>query len=319
MADALKAPSGTNAREWDGIWNARARQSEIGWMLEIDLPFRSLAFDPNAPAWGINFQRTVRRKQEELLWTGYQRNQGLQRMANAGLLVGPQGREPRARLRAAALLSGHVAEAPGRVSELGDDKADVDVGLDMAYNLTPSLRGGGHHQHRLRRDRGRSAAGQPDPVPAVPARTPHLLPRRGDLLRLPLRQLLLAPHRARRRPAAADRRRRQAERPGRQERHRRALRPHRRGRRSVPGESFLVGRWRRRMLQQSYFGAFYTGRDTHADLAGPAQQTAGADFRLATATLPRQQEPAPCPATGWRTRPATASATARPSAAGSNT
>ena len=69
MADALKGPSGGNAREWDGIWNAKVRQSEIGWVVEIDLPFRSLAFDPNAPAWGINFQRTVRRKQEELLWT----------------------------------------------------------------------------------------------------------------------------------------------------------------------------------------------------------------------------------------------------------
>ena len=66
-------------------------------------PFRSLAFDPNAPAWGINFQRTVRRKQEELLWTGHQRNQGLQRMANAGLLVGLNDVSPGPRLRAAAV------------------------------------------------------------------------------------------------------------------------------------------------------------------------------------------------------------------------
>src|SRR6186997_3599965 len=88
MADALMGPGGSNNREWDGIWNARVRQSEIGWVIEIDIPFRSIAFDPNAPAWGINFQRTVRRKQEELMWTGYQRNQGLRRMANAGLLTG---------------------------------------------------------------------------------------------------------------------------------------------------------------------------------------------------------------------------------------
>ena len=70
MADALMGPGGTNNREWDGIWNARVRQSEIGWAIEIDIPFRTLAFDPNAPAWGINFQRTVRRKNEELVWTG---------------------------------------------------------------------------------------------------------------------------------------------------------------------------------------------------------------------------------------------------------
>jgi hypothetical protein len=87
MADALMGPGGSNAREWDGIWNARVRQSEIGWVIEIDIPFLTLAFDPNAPAWGINFQRTVRRKNEELLWTGHQRNQGLRRMATAGLLL----------------------------------------------------------------------------------------------------------------------------------------------------------------------------------------------------------------------------------------
>ena len=32
MADALKGPSGTNNREWDGIWNARAHRSDIGWV-----------------------------------------------------------------------------------------------------------------------------------------------------------------------------------------------------------------------------------------------------------------------------------------------
>ena len=62
MADALMGPGGSSNREWDGIWNARVRQSEIGWTIEIDIPFRSIAFDPNAPAWGVNFQRTVRRK-----------------------------------------------------------------------------------------------------------------------------------------------------------------------------------------------------------------------------------------------------------------
>ena len=34
MADALLGINGEN-REWDGIWNARALRSEIGWTLEI--------------------------------------------------------------------------------------------------------------------------------------------------------------------------------------------------------------------------------------------------------------------------------------------
>ncbi len=114
MADALMGPGGTNAREWDGIWNASVLQSDIGWVVEIDIPFITLAFDPNAPAWGINFQRTVRRKNEELLWTGHQRNQGLRRMAMAGLLLGLRDITPGRGFELRPYVSGYVADAPGR-------------------------------------------------------------------------------------------------------------------------------------------------------------------------------------------------------------
>ncbi|MDH4067014.1 MAG: carbohydrate binding family 9 domain-containing protein, partial [Acidobacteriota bacterium] len=136
MADALMGPGGRQNREWDGIWNARVRQSEIGWVIEIDIPFRTLTFDPNAPAWGINFQRTVRRKSEELLWTGYQRNQGLRRMANAGLLVGLSDVSAGRGFELKPYLAGYL-DTPG-----GDAprETEADIGLDAAYNLTPSLR-----------------------------------------------------------------------------------------------------------------------------------------------------------------------------------
>lgn len=138
MADSLMGPGGTNNREWDGVWNARVRRSEIGWTIEIDLPFRSLAFDPNAPAWGINFQRTVRRKNEESVWTGHLRNQGLRRMSNAGLLVGLTDVTQGHGLEVKPYIAGYRAEAPGQLSTARQD--DIDVGGEIAYNITPSLR-----------------------------------------------------------------------------------------------------------------------------------------------------------------------------------
>ena len=75
-------------RQWDGIWNARVRHSEIGWTIEIEIPFRTLNFNPNSDTWGINFQRTVRRKNEDSIWMGWARNQGLRRMTNAGHVTG---------------------------------------------------------------------------------------------------------------------------------------------------------------------------------------------------------------------------------------
>ena len=90
MGDALGG-TGFNNRQWDGIWNAKVLRTEIGWTIEIEIPFRTLNFDPDAEGWGINFQRTVRRKNEESVWSGWLRNQGLNRLSNAGLLTGLSG------------------------------------------------------------------------------------------------------------------------------------------------------------------------------------------------------------------------------------
>ena len=87
MADSLFGVNGDN-RAWDGIWDARVVRSEIGWTIEIEIPFRTLNFDPNNDTWGFNFQRTVRRKNEDSIWMGWARNQGLRRMTNAGHVTG---------------------------------------------------------------------------------------------------------------------------------------------------------------------------------------------------------------------------------------
>ena len=67
------------------------QRSDIGWTLEIEIPFRTLNFNPDSDTWGINFQRVVRRKNEQSIWSGWARNQGLRRMNNAGLLTGIRG------------------------------------------------------------------------------------------------------------------------------------------------------------------------------------------------------------------------------------
>jgi len=137
MADALMGLNGDN-REWDGIWNARVRRSEIGWTLEIEIPFRTLNFNPDNDTWGINFQRVVRRKNEQSIWTGWARNQGVRRMNNAGLLTGVRD-----------VTQGHGLDIKpyGLVSSLASPgrgtpamTTDASAGLDLFYNPTPLLR-----------------------------------------------------------------------------------------------------------------------------------------------------------------------------------
>jgi hypothetical protein len=136
MGDSLLG--GEGGREWDGIWTAKVRRSETGWTAEIEIPFRTLNFDPHAPAWGINFQRTVRRKSEESLWTGIPRNQGLRRLTNTGRLEGIGEVSQGIGLEFKPYLLATASTAPAR----GQDHTvkQADVGGDIFYSPTPSLR-----------------------------------------------------------------------------------------------------------------------------------------------------------------------------------
>ena len=125
-------------KSWDGIWIARVRRTDKGWTAEIDIPFRTLNLNPNTDQWGVNFQRTVRRKNEESLWTGWQRTEGLLRMSNAGRLTGIGKVSQGLGLEMKPYGVAGVGNAPGR----GDPAttADGNAGLDMFYSITPGLR-----------------------------------------------------------------------------------------------------------------------------------------------------------------------------------
>ena len=131
----LRIGSGQNmSKSWDGIWNVRVRRHERGWTAEIRIPFRTLNFDPRSERWGINFQRTIRRKSEELVWSGYRRNQGLFLPINAGVLTGLRDISQGLGLEARP----YVAASRSAVDGVIDTGADI--GLDIGYSVTPSLR-----------------------------------------------------------------------------------------------------------------------------------------------------------------------------------
>jgi len=137
MQDALQSPNDTN-RAWDGVWDARVRRSEIGWTLEIEFPFRTFNFNPNSDTWGINFQRTVQRKNEASIWSGWRRNEGIWRMTNTGVVTG---------IRNVTQGSGLDLKPYGVLTSLASPgrgqpalKGDASAGVDLFYNPTPLLR-----------------------------------------------------------------------------------------------------------------------------------------------------------------------------------
>lgn len=140
MGDGLMGGGGGGGginKRWDGIWEVQVAQGDFGWSAEIRIPFSTLNFDPNVDSWGINFQRTIRRRNEEILWSGYRRNQGLFRPANAGRLSGLEGVSQGLGLEVKPYS---VGSWTGETAASGRGESDVKAGLDVSYSITPSLR-----------------------------------------------------------------------------------------------------------------------------------------------------------------------------------
>ncbi len=127
----------SGGRAWNGIWDVRTARRPDGWSLEASIPFRTLNFDPGSDEWGINFQRTIRRDNEEILWRGWRRNEGLLRPIFAGKLTGLEGMSQGVGLEAVPSAIGSWRNTPAN-----DDPVTYpgDVSLDLNYSVTPSLR-----------------------------------------------------------------------------------------------------------------------------------------------------------------------------------
>ncbi|WP_310571834.1 DUF5916 domain-containing protein [Gemmatimonas sp.] len=81
------------SREWDGIWDGRARVTADGWQAEMMIPWQTLRYrhidaDAAADAWDINVRRYIRRKNESALWSAWKRTEGIRFLERAGALTG---------------------------------------------------------------------------------------------------------------------------------------------------------------------------------------------------------------------------------------
>ncbi len=119
---------------WDGAWTVRTRVSEIGWTAEIAIPFRTLRYPATNPqTWGANFQRNIRRRNEQSFWTPIGRGYNIYRMSVAGTLTGVEAHAPRT-----ATLTPYVLGESVRTARHASD-SNGDLGVDAKVGITPSL------------------------------------------------------------------------------------------------------------------------------------------------------------------------------------
>ena len=70
---------------WDGAWEVVTAIDEFGWSVEFAIPFRTIRFPTeDLQSWGINFQRNIRRRNEQSFWAPIPAQYSLTRVALAG-------------------------------------------------------------------------------------------------------------------------------------------------------------------------------------------------------------------------------------------
>ncbi len=76
---------------WDGVWESAARIDDLGWSVEMRIPFDQLRFKRrDVQVWGVNFQRMIKRKNEEdhFAWVPKEQNGLVSRFADLTGLTG---------------------------------------------------------------------------------------------------------------------------------------------------------------------------------------------------------------------------------------
>ncbi len=118
--------------EWNTIWDTATSVNGNSWIAELEIPFKSLPFDPSIDTWGFNFGRGIRRRGEEMAWVSYNRTYN---PSISGLVTGLQGMDQGVGLD----LVPSFSTSRSKNFTLNTNDSQTDPSLDAFYRLTPSL------------------------------------------------------------------------------------------------------------------------------------------------------------------------------------
>ena len=135
IGDALVSDNGAGFnKEWDGIWEGKARINENGWDAEMAIPFKTLNFRPEKDIWGLKLIRHIRRNLESSYWPSANLDTYRFQVSDAGLMKGMKGMSQGfgLDLRPYALVG---------VEKAADEESvfKYDIGGDAFYQISSGL------------------------------------------------------------------------------------------------------------------------------------------------------------------------------------
>jgi hypothetical protein len=120
---------------WDGVWFSAASIRDWGFVIEWEIPYRSIQYHEKLTEWGLDFDRWNPSRAEDIYWNAYEENEG-QRISKFGRLLF-QGFYPSVK----GLNLEIYPVAIGKATYQGGSKYDIDpnAGVDVFYNPSQRL------------------------------------------------------------------------------------------------------------------------------------------------------------------------------------
>ena len=114
-ADARMLDDGRNRDfSYDGVWTAATAITDSGYVVEMEIPYRTIKHDGTSGGWGLDFDRWVSQTKEDLYWSAYEQNEGM-RISKFGRLRVRRGPALRRRPEPGAVPSRHRADDLQRI------------------------------------------------------------------------------------------------------------------------------------------------------------------------------------------------------------
>ncbi|MBI5216119.1 MAG: carbohydrate binding family 9 domain-containing protein [Ignavibacteriae bacterium] len=120
---------------WDGVWFADAKVNGNGYIIEMEIPYRTIQYDEKLTEWGLDFDRWIPSSKEDLYWCNYEENEG-QRISKFGKL---KFEDFTPSVHGLNLEVYPVGIAKATHLRGTDYKVEPDAGIDIFYNPSQSL------------------------------------------------------------------------------------------------------------------------------------------------------------------------------------
>ena len=142
IGDALVSENGAGFnKQWDGLWEGKAKIHDKGWDAEIAIPFKTLNFKPGQTTWGMKLIRNTIRKSEVTYWPVANLDSYKFQVSDAGLLTGLEGITKGIGLdiRPYAITGFDNPESENS-TYIRNENPIFNVGGDIFYRLTPGIK-----------------------------------------------------------------------------------------------------------------------------------------------------------------------------------